>query len=398
MAYIKMLPTIKKMKKACIILFILLINTINSYGQRYLTDDFPVIDSIIGGIYGTAVNYQLNNQNLLFDFYEPASDVLTERPLLIYLHGGGFTSGSRSYLSVQQICRRMAKKGYAVANIDYRLDPNFDLYNSSTDRRAMTDAMHDAKQAIRYFKANASVYGIDTTLIFIGGESAGAITSMMAAYVDKQSEMTTYPMANPNDPIGSTNNVSFSNTVAGTLCLCGMLLDTSAIESPTDPPILWIHGDADSFIPIFLSFNIVLRSLNIGLPIQTKVYQGATHCPWYYGNPNWSTYLDSTISEITTFLYPKVSSTTGIIETDNSVNISVYPNPFESLLNINLNESYSETTIRITSSWGQIIFETSYPKTEKTIEINLQNVEPGIYFVLVENGSMRTVKKIIKII
>ncbi len=62
------------MKKACIILFILLINTINSYGQRYLTDDFPVIDSIIGGIYGTAVNYQLNNQNLLFDFYEPASD------------------------------------------------------------------------------------------------------------------------------------------------------------------------------------------------------------------------------------------------------------------------------------------------------------------------------------
>ena len=116
----------------------------------------------------------------------------------------------------------MANKGYVVANIDYRLDPNFELYNSSTDRRAMSDAMHDAKQAIRYFKANANTLKIDTTLVFIGGESAGAATAMMASFIDKQSEMGTYPKAVPNNPTGSLSNSGVSNKVKGTLCLCGL--------------------------------------------------------------------------------------------------------------------------------------------------------------------------------
>lgn len=304
--------------------------SLTGYSQRYLTDDYPQLDSIIGYTYGTALNYQGVNQNLLFDFYEPSNDNITDRPLVIYVHGGGFTSGSRSYPSVKAICRRMANKGYAVANIDYRLDPNFNLYNSSSDRRAMTDAMHDAKQAIRYFKANATTYKVDTSLIFIGGESAGAITSMMASFVDKQAEMNNYPMAYPNNPIGNTSNLNMSNSVKGTLCLCGMILDTLAMELPTDPTILWTHGTNDNFIPISLAFNVVLRASHIGLPIEAKSYQGATHCPWYYGNPNWSTYLDSTITDITNFLYPKISYTTvGINESITPKAINIYPNPFQ---------------------------------------------------------------------
>lgn len=294
------------LKMKVVALLLVLLSSYNGFTQRYLTDEFPVLDSIIGGIYGTAINYQSNSQNLLFDFYKPANDVNSNRPLIIYLHGGGFNSGSRSYPSVQQICRRMANKGYTVANIDYRLDPSFDIYNSNSDRRAMTDAMHDAKQAIRYFKSNATMFGIDTSLIFIGGESAGAITSMMASYVDKQSEMNTYPLANPNNPIGSSSNLNVSSQVKGTLCLCGLILDTLAIELPTDPSILWTHGTNDNFIPISLALNIVLRANNIGLPFEAKAYQGATHCPWYFGNPNWSNYLDSTIMDITNFLFPQV--------------------------------------------------------------------------------------------
>ena len=95
-----------------------LASCLTSYGQRYLTDEFSALDSIIGGIYGTAIDYQSNDQDLLFDFYEPANDTLAKRPLIIYIHGGGFTSGTRTYPSVREICRRMATKGYAVANID----------------------------------------------------------------------------------------------------------------------------------------------------------------------------------------------------------------------------------------------------------------------------------------
>ena len=380
-----------------ITLLIAFLCSLSSYGQRYLTDEFLVLDSIIAGTYGTSIDYQSNPQNLLFDFYAPENDTLNERPLLIYIHGGGFTTGTRTYPSVQSICRSMANKGYAVANIDYRLDPNFDIYNSTSDRRAMTDAMHDAKQAIRYFKANATTYKIDPSRIYIGGESAGAATSMMASFIDKQSEMVAYPMANPNDPIGSSVNSSFDNDVAGTLCLCGLMLDTSAIELPTDPPILWTHGTNDTYVPISLAFNIVLRATNIGLPIVAKAYQGGIHCPWYYGNPNWEIYLDSTITDITNFLYPLVTNPTSSVDEISGVDdISVYPNPFESLLNIDLKSPHSKTTIKIISNLGTVLHRESYSPSESNIVLDLADLEPGIYFLLLENDSMSTLKRVIK--
>lgn len=382
------------MKK--IVLLFLFFQCSAAYGQRYLTDDFPVLDSIIGGIYGTAVDYQSNNQDLLFDFYEPANDSELKRPLLIYVHGGGFTSGTRSYPSVSEICRRMAYKGYAVANIDYRLDPNFDIYNSNTDRRAMTDAMHDAKQAIRYFKANASTFRIDTSLVFIGGESAGAATSMMAAFVDKQSEMGSYPMASPNNPIGSIINEEVSSDVKATLCLCGLLLDTLAMELPTDPPILWTHGTEDNFVPISLAFNIVLRAVHVGIPIQAKAYQGAIHCPWYFGNPNSEIYLDSTITDITSFLYPQVIETIDSVEEDLSAPISIYPNPFESRLFLDISALESRSSIKIVSSSGNVVFSKWYEYTQYNVALDLEHLAAGLYFLRIATDEGRTVRKLIK--
>lgn len=356
-------------------------SSIHLYSQRFLTYEFPQLDSIIGGTYGTAVNYLGENQNLLFDFYAPQDDPGTKRPLIIYLHGGGFNSGTRSYPSVKLLCKKMAMKGYAVANIDYRLDPNFELYNSNDNRRAMTDAMHDAKQAIRYFKANAALYKLDTNQFFIGGESAGAATAMMASFVDKQKEMSIYPMANPNDPIGSNSNSSYGNQVNGTLCLCGLLLDTTAIETPDDPPILWTHGSADPLIPIALANWIVLRAQNIDLPIQTKVYEGATHCPWYYGNPHWETYLDSTITDITTFLYPKVAPVLGTNAFEKQkLLLQTYPNPAKDYLHINFNQLFSNIEISIISTSGQV-YENWNFQNKKTILLNTRNLSNGLFII-----------------
>ncbi|MFK8037918.1 MAG: T9SS type A sorting domain-containing protein [Crocinitomicaceae bacterium] len=372
--------------------------SLNGMSQRYLMDEFPILDSIIGGTYGSSIDYQSNTQNLLFDFYEPLNDTATKRPLIIYIHGGGFNSGSRTLFSVREICRRMAKKGYAVANLDYRLDPNFDIYNSATNRRVMTDAMHDAKQAIRFFKANATIYKIDTSLVFIGGESAGAATSMMASFVDKQAEMSSYPMANPNNPVGSTVNSNVGNGVQGTLCLCGLLLDTLAIELPTDPNILWTHGTNDNFIPISLAFNVVLRAANVGLPIVTKVYEGATHCPWYFGLPNWTTYLDSTITDITNFLYPRVIATSGLIKIQGESNVSIYPNPFQNQINIvsTANVSEMRSTIQIFNGLGQTVFNKTTHQLNQGIFLNLEHLDEGCYFILIENDGNRVIKKMIK--
>ncbi len=376
---------------------VLLLLHIQAYAQRYLSEVFVNLDSTIAGIYGTAVNYQSVNQDLLFDFYAPANDTLNERPLIIYIHGGGFNTGTRTLFSVQNICRTMARKGYAVANIDYRLDPNFQLYNSSDDRRAMTDAMHDAKQAIRYFKANYLTYGIDTNKVFIGGESAGAITAMMASYVDKQSEMSTYPMANPNDPVGSSANSNISNKVLAGLCLCGMILDTTALEAATDPGLLWIHGTNDDYIPISLSFPIVLRADNLGLPMTAKAYDGAGHCPWYLGNPDWELYQDSVITDITDFLYPFV--TNNMVDEKpymTGEKVQVSPNPFSTVLKLNFDEALNNLSVKIISGQGIIYYEQKYCPDIKSLSIDTKHFNPGIYLLIVENKNEKIIKKILK--
>lgn len=376
-----------------IIILALIFASTNLFSQRFLTYEYPQLDSIIGGSYGTAVNYLGENQDLLFDFYAPKNDESNKRPLIIYLHGGGFNSGTRSYPSVKLIAKKMAMKGYAVANIDYRLDPNFELYNSNENRRAMTDAMHDAKQAIRYFKANAALYKLDTTKVFIGGESAGAAAAMMASYVDKQAEMSIYPMANPNNPVGSASNPNVGNEVNATMCLCGLLLDTMAIEKPSDPPLLWTHGSADPLIPMPLAFMIVTRAQNIGLPIQTKIYEGATHCPWYYGNPQWETYLDSTITDITTFLYPKVSPVLNVTD-EKDLSFKIYPNPGTEDIFIELDKQYAKIKITILSPTGQIKKDWTF-RNKSSLHLNLRDFTKGVYIMKTEIDKVVLTKKIV---
>lgn len=377
------------MKTLFTLLFILSI--FNLSAQRYKTEIFSDLDTTINLVYGTALDYQGNAQNLNSHIYQPKNDTASKRPLIIYIHGGGFASGTKDLASIVMLCTRMARKGYVVANIDYRLDPNFNLYNSTSDRRAMTDAMHDAKQAIRYFKANANTFKIDTNQVFIGGESAGAATAMMATYVDKQSEMASYPMANPNSPHGKNVNNQVSNKVAGVLCLCGVLLDTSAMES-NDVPLLWVHSNKDNFIPIQLSFLIVQRAANLQIGIQTEVYDSAAHCPWYTGLPNWQLYLDSVESEITNFLFPLVAQNSMSQPSFKAPGFKVYPNPSSSKVTLTSKSKLFNEPFRILQSNGKVI-EFGKIKEIKSFEIDLSSYSAGIYFLQIGETTLKLMKE-----
>ncbi|RYY33794.1 MAG: hypothetical protein EOP46_15395, partial [Sphingobacteriaceae bacterium] len=152
------------------------------------------------------------------------------------------------------------------------------------------------------FKANQSKYRIDTANIVTGGESAGAVTAMTAAYVDKISELKNYKKASPQTLEGDSGNPGYGTRPKAVMCLCGVG-DTTAMERPSDPPMLWIHGSKDPLLPIQWGQQVVTRAKNIGLLHKAIVFKGATHCPWYYGLPNWRNYMDSTVTYISKFLY-----------------------------------------------------------------------------------------------
>jgi acetyl esterase/lipase len=104
----------------------------------------------------------------VLDLYLPKT-TNTAPPLVAWIHGGGWTRGSKS--RVPGAFRRLATDGYAVASIEYRL----------TGLQSHPDQVHDCKAAIRWLRANAETYGYDASRIGVGGASAGGNRSWMLA-------------------------------------------------------------------------------------------------------------------------------------------------------------------------------------------------------------------------
>lgn len=91
-----------------------------------------------------------------------------KKPLLIYIHGGGFISGVRKMR--KYICADYARAGYVVFNVDYELAP----------RKQFPYQLKQLFKAIEYVCDNADNYNVDLNKIVIAGESAGAY---FASYV-----------------------------------------------------------------------------------------------------------------------------------------------------------------------------------------------------------------------
>jgi acetyl esterase/lipase len=98
---------------------------------------------------------------LYLDFYEPAGDTLSARPLVITVFGGAFVAGSRDYVDMVEYCTRLAKHGYVAASIDYRLLSFWNLNSTSLIRDAYM-AAQDVSSAIRFFKYHCDEYRIDS--------------------------------------------------------------------------------------------------------------------------------------------------------------------------------------------------------------------------------------------
>ena len=96
-------------------------------------------------------------------------------PVLLYLHGGGFTIGSSATHDV--LCRELARlAGCAVVSLDYRLAP---------EHRFPT-ASNDAWDALVWLAAHAGELGLDAARLAVGGDSAGGTLAAVNAILAKE--------------------------------------------------------------------------------------------------------------------------------------------------------------------------------------------------------------------
>lgn len=253
---------------------------------RYQSFIFTTVDTAFNIQYGEAVNIKGQNEKLLLDIYQPpVSDTVKKRPLLIYVHGGGFQSNTKTSNFISLVCNGFAKRGYVAASIDYRLDINQPKSNKDYFE-AMYRAVQDAKAAVRFFRRYADKYGIDTSQIFLIGQSAGAKTALHLAYLD-QPEVPSFIDVNKMGTLeGNSGNDGYSSRVHGVINCWGAMVNYEWMNAG-DVPLLNVAGTSDKTVPFDSSFDyhgfkygsLILyeRMLSLGIPTGWRPFYGSGH-------------------------------------------------------------------------------------------------------------------------
>ena len=256
------------MKQLATIIILISINSLifAQCNGRYQTE-------IFSSVAVNEVNYSdvyTDNEHKM-DIYTANGDTVTNRPVILYMHGGSFLGGNKSEIDCVDFCENFAKKGYVTASANYRLalDPqSFTLYQEE-QYTTVLKVVSDIKGAIRYFRksiVNGNPYGIDGNAIFIGGYSAGAVAAIHSSYIDSISDLPisiTYTDLltgqtvdfNPQDLVstiggnleGDAGNYGFSSEVSGVVSFAGGINDINWIDI-SDEPIVSCQGDADQTV------------------------------------------------------------------------------------------------------------------------------------------------------
>ena len=101
----------------------------------------------------------IDKHRLALDLYLPEG--VRNPPLVIWIHGGGWNSGSRNDCKI----RWMTDHGFSIASISYRL----------TDQAIFPAQIHDCKAAVRWLRANRETYGYSAEKLAVAGSSAGGM-------------------------------------------------------------------------------------------------------------------------------------------------------------------------------------------------------------------------------
>jgi acetyl esterase/lipase len=247
---------------------------------------FADVESLPDLIYSTPPGFR----PLRLDLYRLKAQPATARPLVIYIHGGGWQGGhtrhSGAFGNWPGVLASLAHRGYVVASIEYRL----------SGEAAFPAAIHDVKTALRWLRSNAQMFGIDRNRAVIWGGSAGGQLAALAAVTCGMPELDPPASAPMSDCVqgivawygvfdfvpvlkaGGAAGASSPNNASRYLdCpATGCAADVIALASPishldrNDPPALLIHGDRDTTVAVEQSrqFHAALQTHGVRSTLQ----------------------------------------------------------------------------------------------------------------------------------
>ena len=187
--------------------------------------------------------------NLDMDIYLPKNDTLTQRPLMMFIHGGAFFIGDKATVPYQKWCSHFASLGYVCVSINYRM--GFRPNQKAIERTAY-QATQDAHAAMRYLISKKDIYRIDPDFLFVGGASAGSITAINLAYMRNKdrpkSSYSSFFMEDLGDIESSGNNIDSDFKIKAIANMWGSVYNLNILENE-NIPIISFHGDVDEILP-----------------------------------------------------------------------------------------------------------------------------------------------------
>jgi len=243
--------------------------------------------------YGVSSNGERESKAYRYDLYMPAGEgshplgFSGGRPLIIWIHGGGFKFGSRRAAGIRLWCNSFARRGYLCAAINYRLSGKNTLGNFKKLVEGCYDAVEDARAAVVFFKTHYQVLGIDTSRIILAGNSAGGMIALQAAYSTPSEllQLTGKPLP------ASLSSHPGPGGIAAVINFWGALFEADWLANARIP-IVSVHGGRDGIVVpgrkgeyLFGSAAIHAKADSLSIPNRVWIYEGYSHELQKHFNP-----------------------------------------------------------------------------------------------------------------
>jgi acetyl esterase/lipase len=218
------------------------------------------------------------NRKEKLDLYLPNGPARQDRPAVVFIHGGGFTGGDKAEYRSASVSADLARAGYVVVSCNYVL-------GAKTQSGVWPQNISDCREAVRWVRAHAKELGVNPEKIAVAGGSAGGYLALMVGLSDDKTgpggDAKATVSAKVSAVIDMYGVVNFSKHGKGEVPGVSAAEQAAYLPEnqcdPLDPPVLILHGTADTTVDIQQSKDMAAALAKAKVAHELIVVDGAPH-------------------------------------------------------------------------------------------------------------------------